>query len=166
MDNVPTLYCEPAYLIATMVGEWLDPWMMGVILSAMVYGGVLFLTLPYIPLLLKDSYNITRRMRICLLAYVIFMVTISTVYIITVIIALNKAMPYGGLRYNIGSDCSEIYPIAVQFQTGLAGKPCIILASWGSYGFMVSKFQRSKLKMFLTVSRYLYYIALAMCDVV
>jgi hypothetical protein len=140
MDNVPTLYCGPAWMLATMVGEWLDPWMMGVIFSAMVYGGVLFLTLPYIPLLLKTPYNITRRMRICLLAYVIFMVAICTVYIITVIIALNEAMPYAGLQYNIGSECSEIYPIAVQFQTGLAGEPCIILASWGSCGFMVSKF--------------------------
>ena len=57
----------------------IELWMIGIILSAIVYGGVLSLNLFYFPLLLKSSYDISRRMRIFLLIYTALMVVISTV---------------------------------------------------------------------------------------
>ena len=63
--------------------------MIGVIVSAIIYGGVLSLTLSYALLLLKTSNDISRRMRNFLLVYdVTFMVALSTVYMITISIAL------------------------------------------------------------------------------
>ena len=66
--------------------------MIGVIISAIIYGGVLSLTLSYGLLLLKTSYDISRRMRTFLLVYIIFMVALSTVYIIATIIALRNSI--------------------------------------------------------------------------
>ena len=60
---------------------------LGVIIPSMLYGVVATLAVTYIPLLLNTSHTIFRRMRNFLLAYVVFMVTASTVYAITLIIA-------------------------------------------------------------------------------
>ena len=110
----------------------LESGMIGVIISAIVYGGILALTLSYIPLLLKTSNDISRRMRIFLLVYVVLMVAISTVYIITIIVALTHSV------FHPSSFQSEVY----LFQNRLAGALCITFASWGADGFMVSKFHK------------------------
>ena len=110
----------------------LESGMIGVIISAIVYGGILALTLSYIPLLLKASNDISRRMRNFLLVYVILMVAISTVYIITIIVALTHSV------FHPSSFQSEVY----LFQNRLAGALCITFASWGADGFMVSKFHK------------------------
>jgi hypothetical protein len=109
---------------------YLEPLMIGNIISAFVYGGLLFLSLSYLPLILKASNNtISRRMRNFLLVYVTFMVTNSTVYLATMSIALTSAI--------LSNDNG-----VVGDQT--AGVVCTILASWGADGFMVSKFQKEK----------------------
>ena len=113
------------------VAIYLELWMIGVIISAMVYGGVLSLSFAYVPLLLKTSHDISRRMRNFLLVYVAFMVTISTVYIITMIIALTRSIFYQ-------FDPSET---GYLFQNGLVGALCTTFANWGADWFMVSKFQ-------------------------
>ncbi|KAF8811730.1 hypothetical protein BYT27DRAFT_7336054 [Phlegmacium glaucopus] len=106
---------------------YLELWMIGVIVSAVVYGGILTLTLSYIPLLLKTSQSISRRMRNFLLLYVTFMVGLSTVYIITMIIALTYTIFYG-FDYHHGR---------YFFQNGLVGAICTTLANWGADGFML-----------------------------
>ncbi|KAF8809300.1 hypothetical protein BYT27DRAFT_7094663 [Phlegmacium glaucopus] len=110
---------------------YFELWMIGVIISAMVYGVVLSLTLSYIPLLLKTSYDISRRMRNFLLEYVTFMVAFSTVYIITIIIALRNSMFGGPLsRFNC-----DLVPFTLE--NGIPGVMCTMLASWGADGFML-----------------------------
>ena len=108
---------------------------LGVIISAMLYGGVATLALTYIPLLLKTSQTISRRMRNFLLAYVTFMVTASTIYTITLIIA-----------FTIGQNILDNGPFQFPgdwfnpliFPNGFAGTLCLAFTSWGADGFMVS----------------------------
>jgi len=120
----------------TIAHDELELWMIGVILSAMVYGGVISLTLSYFPLLLRTSYDISRRMRIFLLVYVTFMVAISTVYIITIIIALRNSVPVDGSNNN--DLCGAMFGISPDwFQNGYAGGYCITFANWGADGFML-----------------------------
>lgn len=111
---------------------YLELWMIGVIVSAVVYGGVLFLSLSYIPLLLKTSNDISRRMRNFLLIYVTLMVTFSTVYLITMIFTLTRAI--FSYPYHSNSAMQSYL-----FQNGLVGSMCTTFASWGADGFMVSK---------------------------
>jgi len=107
----------------------LELWMIGVIVSAIVYGGVLSLTLSYGPLLLKTSHDISRRMRNFLLVYVTFMVAMSTVYIIATTIDLRNSM-FGNMTVPEDQFMS--------ISTGL----CIRFASWGADGFMVRNFSK------------------------
>ena len=110
---------------------------LGVIISAMLYGVVATLALTYIPLLLKTSHTISRRMRNFLLAYVTFMVATSTVNTVTSIIAFTVGhgiFDYGSLVADNGLDL-------VTFPNGLAGALCVTFTSWGADGFMVSLFK-------------------------
>jgi hypothetical protein len=68
-------------------------------------------------------------MRKFLLVYVAFMVAISTIYTITMSIALTCAI------FDDLASPQEIY----------VGRLCIIFASWGADGFMVSGFMRKVL---------------------
>ena len=107
---------------------------LGIIISAMVYGGVATLVLTYISLLLKTSHAISRRLRNFLLAYVIFMVAISTVNTVTLIIAFTigrNILPFG--NSGTGNTINLL-----TFPNGMAGALCVTFASWGADGFMVS----------------------------
>ena len=115
-------------------------WTISVILSAMAYGAVLSLTLSCVSLLLKTSYDISRRMRIFLLVYVMFMLAMSTVYIIIIITAFRTSLSKFGSNRNCGSLLYEMS----YFQNGLAAEFCITLTNWGADGFMVSKCQFQK----------------------
>ena len=133
--------------------QQLGRWMIGVILSAMAYGGVLSLTLSYIPLLLKTSYDISRSRRIFLLVYVTFMVAISTLHVITTIIALKASVPAGIDKDEL---CGGMFILGLSpdwFQNGDMGGFCITFASWGADGFMVRNFQ-VKVKGVLTIPLY------------
>ena len=127
-------------------------WMIGIILSAVIYIGLLSLALSYVPLLLKNSCVNSRGMRIFLLIYVVFMVTVSTVYIVTAIIALKKSLPvdYSNALWN--NDTAD----PDWFQNGYAGGVCITFASWGADGFMASKFSQRQRRHFELYSRFLY----------
>lgn len=106
---------------------------LGIILSAMVYGGVATLFLSYIPLLLKTSHTISRRLRNFLLAYVVFMVATSTVHTVTLIIAFTigrNILPFGN------SDRTGNMINLLTFPNGMAGALCVTLASWGADGFI------------------------------
>lgn len=108
---------------------------LGIIISAMIYGGVATLVLTYISLLLKTSHAVTRRLRNFLLAYVVFMVAISTVNTVTLIIAFTisrNILPFG----NSGTTGNGIDLLT--FPNGMAGALCVTFASWGADGFMVS----------------------------
>jgi hypothetical protein len=72
---------------------------LGIIISAMLSGGVATLALTYIPLLLKTSQTISQRMRNFLLAYATFMVATSTVNTVTLIVAFT----IGHSIFNYGS---------------------------------------------------------------
>ena len=107
---------------------------LGIIISAMVYGGVATLVLTYISLLLKTSHAISRRLRNFLLAYVAFMVAISTINTVTLIIAFTigrNIFPFGN------SDTGNMIHL-LTFPNGMAGALCVTFASWGADGFMVS----------------------------
>jgi hypothetical protein len=104
---------------------------LGVIISAMLYGGVATLSLTYIPLLLKTSHTISRRMRNFLLAYVTFMVATSTINTVTLIIAFTIGHSIFGYGIDNGFDLFT-------FPNGLVGSLCVTFASWGADGFMVS----------------------------
>ncbi|KAF8812853.1 hypothetical protein BYT27DRAFT_7086065 [Phlegmacium glaucopus] len=101
--------------------------MISVIISAMIYGGILSLSLSYVPLLLTTSQNISRRMRNFLLVYVTFMVAISTVYIIITTIALTQNIFYKDPGQN---------PL-IFFKIGIVDSMCTTLANWGADGFML-----------------------------
>ena len=126
---------SPRMQLSTNQPIYLELWMIGVIISAMVYGGVLSLSFSYVPLLLKTSHDISRRMRNFLLVYVAFMVTISTVYIITMIIALTRSIFYASANPFVPSAFGYF------FQNVLVGALCITFANWGADWFMVSKVQ-------------------------
>jgi len=111
---------------------YLELWMIGVIISAMVYGGVLSLSFSYVPLLLKTSHDISRRMRNFLLVYVAFMVAISTVYIITMIIALTRSIFHYSADPSVDPSETEYL-----FQNGLVGALCTTFANWGADWFML-----------------------------
>ena len=123
---------------------------LGVIISAMLYGGVATLALTYIPLLLKTSHTISRRMRNFLLAYVTFMVATSTINTVTLIIAFT----IGHSIFNFGSLLTEdefaILGFAILgFPNGFFGSLCVTFASWGADGFMVSSRDRMLPSIFL-----------------
>ena len=108
---------------------------LGVIISAMIYGGVVILVLTYISLLLKTSHSISRRLRNFLLAYVVFMVAISTVNTVTLIIAFT----IGRNILHFGSSVTTDDMIdLLTLPNGMAGALCVTFASWGADGFMVS----------------------------
>ena len=112
---------------------------LGAIFSAMLYGVVATLALTYIPLLLKTSHTISRRMRNFLSAYVTFMVAASTVNTVTLIITLT-------LRYNIFNYATIGLPPGDGFDldtfpNGFAGALCVAFTSFGADGFMVSLFK-------------------------
>jgi len=107
---------------------FLKLWMIDVIISAIIYGGVLSLSLSYVPLLLKTSNDISRRMRKILLVYVTLMVGFSTVYLITMIISLTC---------NIFGYVDPLAYSSDWFQNGLVGAVCLTFASWGADGFML-----------------------------
>ena len=107
---------------------------LGVIFSAMLYGCVATLALTYIPLLLKTSNTISRRMRNFLLAYVTFMVATSTAYTITLIITFT----IGHSIFNFGSPVTDNGVDLFSFPNGIAGALCVTFTSWGADGFMVS----------------------------
>jgi hypothetical protein len=123
---------------------------LGVIISAMLYGGVATLALTYIPLLLKTSHTISRRMRNFLLAYVTFMVATSTINTVTLIIAFT----IGHIIFNYGSQVTDNGFNLDAFPNGLVGSLCVTFASWGADGFMVSllKWQRPDVAVHFTVS--------------
>ena len=95
------------------------------------------LALTYIPLLLKTSHTISRHMRNFLLAYVTFMVAVSTINTVTLIIAFT----IGHSIFNYGSLAADDEFDLALFPNGLAGALCIAFASWGADGFMVSLFK-------------------------
>ena len=109
---------------------------LSVIISAMLYGGVAILALTYIPLLIKTSHMMSRRMRNFILAYVIFMVAVSTVNTVTLIIAFV----IGRSILNYGGEVGDLFDL-ITFPNGLAGALCVTLASWGADGFMVRLFK-------------------------
>ena len=111
--------------------------MIGVIISAIVYGSILTLTMSYVPLLLKASNDISRRMRNFLLVYVVLMVAISTVYMITATVIFARSV-FSDPRLFWNSSSGGMYV----FENGLVGAVCTTLASWGADGFMVSKFNQ------------------------
>ena len=131
---------------------------LGVIFSALLYGVVATLTLSYIPLLLKTSHTISRRMRNFLLAYVTFMVTASTVNTVTLIVAftINHGIFNNGSLADNGLDF-------ITFPNGLAGALCVTFASWGADGFMVSllKQRQDVSDHFLSIL-----LAMAVCGVI
>ena len=129
----------------------LEGWTISVILSAMAYGAVLSLTLSYVSLLLRTSYDISRRMRIFSLVYVMFMLAMSTVYIIIIITALRTSLSVFSSAKDCGSLSDLLYNMNY-LQNGLAGAFCITFANWGADGFMVSKCQNFKNIKVLTVS--------------
>jgi hypothetical protein len=109
---------------------------LGIIISTMVYGGIATLVLTYISLLLKTSHAISRRLRNFLLAYVVFMVAISTVNTVTLIIAFTigrNILPFGKSGTLEGNMIDLL-----TFPNGMAGALCVTFASWGADGFMVS----------------------------
>lgn len=92
MSGFPTPTGAPAWSPAATI--YLKVWIVSTIISAMAYGGVVSLALSYIPLLLKTSNDISRYMRNFLLFYVTFMVTVSTIYIIMMTVALTNDMDW------------------------------------------------------------------------
>ena len=110
---------------------------LGVIFSAMLYGVVATLALTYIPLLLKTSHTISRRMRNFLLAYVTFMVAFSTVNTVTLIIAFTIGHNFFNYSHQVGDNEFNL----ALFPNGLVGALCITFTSWGADGFMVSLFK-------------------------
>lgn len=116
---------------------------LGVIISAMLYGCVATLALTYIPLLFETSHTMSRRMRNFLLAYVTFMVTVSTVYTVTLIIAFI----IGRCILNTSSVADNRLNL-VSFPNGLAGVLCVTFASWGADGFMVRLFEAGFCRLF------------------
>ena len=116
---------------------YLKVWITSTVISAMAYGGMVSLTLSYIPLLLKTSNDISRRTLKFLLLYAAFMLTISTTYMITMAVTLTKNM---FLPFDLKVDTSlnlDTYFV----QNGVWGGVCVILASWGADGFMVRHLQ-------------------------
>ena len=124
MPVSPTSRCSVTVDWQTIAHEQIKLWIVGIILSAIVYGNLLSLSLSYFSLLLKSSYDISRRMRIFFMAYFTFMVAISTVYMVTISIILMSTMT----KSDSDENCSGI----------LARGFCITFASWGADGFMVS----------------------------
>ncbi|KAF8812848.1 hypothetical protein BYT27DRAFT_7182300 [Phlegmacium glaucopus] len=101
-------------------------WMIGIILSAVIYGGILSLSISYVPLLLTTSQNVSRRIRNFLLVYTTFMVAISTLYLSTTTVALTQ---------NIFREDGPNPRLFVQIR--ILDLTCITLANWGADGFML-----------------------------
>lgn len=101
---------------------------LSVILLAMLYGNVVTLALTYIPLLLKTSHMISQHMCNFLLAYVMFMVTVSAVYMIMLIIGFT-------IGHNILDPFSILSVFNVlDFLNGIVGSFCLAFTSWGANG--------------------------------
>ena len=75
-------------------------------------------------------------MRNFLLAYVTFMVAISTINTVTLIIAFT----IGHSIFNYGNPITDNVFDFLTFPNGLVGSLCVTFASWGADGFMVSFF--------------------------
>ncbi|KAF8802950.1 hypothetical protein BYT27DRAFT_7341070 [Phlegmacium glaucopus] len=107
--------------------------MTGVIISSVANVIVLSLTLSYVPLLLKTSHAISRRMRKFLLAYITFMATVSTVYLNIIVIAFRNR--------SAGLTLLECVGPMVQYRSndriGLLSGLCTLFSSWGADGFML-----------------------------
>ena len=109
-----------------------DPYFkLGVIFSAMLYGCIVTLAISYIPVLLQTSHTLPRHMRNFLLAYVTFMVAVSTINTVTLIIAF-------AIGHNIFTKKKDFDPTI--FPNGLAGELCSVFASSGADAFMVRLF--------------------------
>ena len=109
---------------------------LGVIFSAMLYGCVVTLALNYIPVLFQTSHTLPRHMRNLLLVYVTFMVAVSTINMVTLIIAFAIGQNILTSNKDLESDLNNIvYP------NGFAGEFCSIFASWGADAFMVRLFK-------------------------
>ena len=111
---------------------------LGVILSAMLYGCVVTLALNCIPVLFQTSHTLPRHMRNLLLVYVTFMVAVSTINMVTLIIAF--AIGQNILTSNKDLD-SESDLNNLVYPNGYAGEFCSIFASWGGDAFMVRLFK-------------------------
>ena len=100
----------------------------------MVYGGILSLVLSHIPLLLKTSSNISRRQHNYLFLYVVFMITIDTIYTVTMVIGLIDLK-----RFGVFEEGTEGLPdgFYYSFPNGYAGGICVTFASWSADIFMV-----------------------------
>ncbi|KAF8800945.1 hypothetical protein BYT27DRAFT_7262497 [Phlegmacium glaucopus] len=119
----------PSSIVAVGDRSTLELQMIGVIISAVMYGGILSLSLSYVPLLLTTSQNMSRWMRNFLLVYVLFMVAISTMYMIITTFALTQ---------NIFHSKPFSYIIVPYFsQIGFVEPTCTTLANWGADGFML-----------------------------
>ncbi|KAF8802951.1 hypothetical protein BYT27DRAFT_6746041 [Phlegmacium glaucopus] len=122
--------------------------MIGVIISAVAYVIVLSLALSYVPLLLKTSHAISRRMRNLLLVYVTSMATASTVYFIIIVIAF-WIRSVSSLTF---LECVGFMGDSTTSPNGPLSGLCTVFANWGADGFMlwrcvmlyqgVSKYQR------------------------
>ena len=111
-------------------------WIISTIISAMVYGGVLSLALSCIRLLIKNSNESSRCMCKFFLLYVAFMVTISTIYTITMVIGLLNLNRFGTPLSDPGWTYPEYQPYA--FPNGYVGIICVTVATWGADGMMAS----------------------------
>lgn len=116
----------------------------GVIVSAMIYGVIISLTLAYIPLLIKTSRSMSLFMRNFLLTYVVVMTMFSTLFMITAIrlVSINLlAVPGETLLAS-----SPESPITYRFESsGPFTDICFVLTSWGADGFMASIFPYQKI---------------------
>ncbi|KAF8802949.1 hypothetical protein BYT27DRAFT_7145525 [Phlegmacium glaucopus] len=110
-----------------------------VVISTVAYIIVLSLTLSYVPLLLKTSYAISRRMRNFLLVYVTFMATVSTVYFVVTIIAIRNMFGGSGSLPFFELSCGFTLLDWRQpgFVNGIIAGLCTLFASWGADGFML-----------------------------
>lgn len=84
-------------------------------------------------------------MRNFLLTYVAFMVAMSTMYIIIITKAVKDNIPFIGSYCSIFA-CAPASGVESLSQGEFAEVLCIMLASWGADGFMVSNFHKVKEK--------------------
>ncbi|KAF8802947.1 hypothetical protein BYT27DRAFT_7260523 [Phlegmacium glaucopus] len=134
--------------------------MTGVIISAVAYVIVLSLTLCYVPLLLKTSHATSRRMRNFLLAYVTFMATVSTVYLIIIVIAFrNRSVDF---LECVGPTAEYDQANSLASPNGLLSGLCTLFASWGADVFMLWRcamlYEAAVPKNLRPTDRLLYYV--------
>ena len=117
--------------------SYLKLWIISTIISAMVYGGVLSLALSCIRLLIKNSNESHRCLYKFFLLYVAFMVTISTLYTITMVIGLLNLNRFGTPTLP-DPTWGPIDQPFYAFPNGYVGITCITVATWGADGMIVS----------------------------